>query len=48
MRIHLWCLGVSVIMDHMQALQLLVKMLHKLRAVVGEDELDGKRKYFEA
>ena len=46
--VHLWRLGIGMIMNHMQASQLFVKMLHELAAVVGKHKGNREWKYLEA
>ena len=47
MGIHLGSFGIGVEMNHVQFFEFLGKMFGEFRAVVSEDEFDGKWKYLE-
>ncbi len=46
--VHLWSLGICVIVKHMQPPQFFVKMLHKLRTVVRQNKSNGEWENLEA
>ena len=46
--IHLGCPGIGVVMNEMEPDQFFIKMLLKLRPIVGEDKSNWMWKYFEA
>ena len=48
MSVHLWRLGIGVIVDEVQTPQFFVKMFHELATVVSQNKSNGKWKYFEA
>ena len=45
--IHLGRLGIGMIMRKVQSFELCPEVFHELRAVVGQNEGDGERKYLE-